>query len=162
MPAGTWTLITCAPARIAGTVSLTRSPTLATSYDNGNGAGGSSPYSTNPLGEAVTPGWMTQPWAFPSDMVTSGSVSSMLISNWKTFGVSGNANANVLGYGNYQSTFQYTVDGVVGNQVGAMIPVSVPEPSTMILASVGIAAAAGLDFRRRQRRKQAPALTHEV
>jgi hypothetical protein len=163
LPAGTWTLITCAPARIAGTVSLTRSPTLATSYDNGNGAGGTSPYATNPLGEAVTPGWMTQPWAFPSDMVTSGSVPSMLISNWKTFGVSGNANANVLGYGNYQSTFQYTVDGVVGNQVGAMIPVTaVPEPSTMILASVGIAAAAGLDFRRRQRRKQAPALTHEV
>ena len=44
-----------------------------------------------------------------------------------------------------------------------MIPVTaVPEPSTMILAGVGIAAAAGLDFRRRQRRKQAPALTHEV
>jgi len=46
--------------------------------------------------------------------------------------------------------------------VGAVIPVSVvPEPSTMILAGVGIAAAAGLDARRRQRRKQAPALTNE-
>jgi hypothetical protein len=32
----------------------------------------------------------------------------------------------------------------------------------MILAGVGIAAAAGLDARRRQRRKQAPALTNEV
>ena len=163
LPAGTWTLITCAPARIAGTVSLVRSPTLATTYDPGNGAAGSSPYSTNPLGEAVTPGWFTQPWAFPSDMVTSGSVASMSVANWKTFGVSGNANANVLGYGNYNCTFQYTVDGVTGNMVGAVIPVTaVPEPGTMILAGVGIAAAAGLDYRRRQRRKQAPALTHEV
>lgn len=165
LPAGTWTLITCAPARIAGTVSLVRVPTLATSYSPGNGAGGSSPYATNPLGEAVTPGWFTQPWAFPTDMVTSGSVSSMNVANWKVFGVSGNANAGVLGYTGYayQGLFQYTIDGVTGNQVGAVIPVTaVPEPGTMILAGVGIAAAAGLDVRRRQRRKQAAALTHTV
>jgi hypothetical protein len=164
LPAGTWTLITCAPARIAGTVSLVRVPTLATNYAPGYGAGsGSTPYSTNPLGEAVAAGWMAQPWAFPNSLVTSGSVSSMVVNNWKVFGVSGNANANLLGYGNYQSVFQYTIDGVVGNMVGALIPVSVvPEPGTMILAGVGIAAAAGLDARRRQRRKQAPALTHEV
>jgi hypothetical protein len=86
----------------------------------------------------------------------------MTVPNWRVFGVSGNANANLLGYGNYQSVFQYTIDGVVGNMVGAVIPVSVvPEPGTMILAGVGIAAAAGLDARRRQRRKQAPALTNE-
>jgi hypothetical protein len=162
LPAGTWTLITAAPARIAGTVSLVAVPTLATSYDPGNGAGGSSPYATNPLGQAVTPGWFTQPWAFPTTLVNSGSVSSMIVDNWKVFGVSGNANANILGYGNYRSVFQYTVDGVVGNMVGALIPVSVvPEPGTMILASVGVAAAAGLDFRRRQRRKQADAPTLE-
>jgi hypothetical protein len=164
LPAGTWTLITCAPARIAGTVSLVRVPTLATNYAPGYGAGsGSSPYSTNPLGEPIAAGWMAQPWAFPNSLVNSGSVSSMIVDNWKVFGVSGNANANLLGYGNYRSVFQYTIDGVVGNMVGAVIPVSVvPEPSTMILAGVGIAAAAGLDARRRQRRKQAPALTHEV
>lgn len=157
LPAGTWTLITCAPARIAGTVSLVRVPTLATDYEAGNGAGSAtSPYSTNPLGEPVTGGWMTQPWAFPAAMVNSGSVSSMVVSNWKVFGVTGNANANVLGYGSYQSVFQYTVDGVTGNQVGAVIPVTaVPEPSTMILAGVGLAAAGSLEHRRRQRRKMA-------
>lgn len=133
LPAGSWTLITCAPARIAGTVSLVRSPTLATSYDPGNGAAnGTSPYATSPDGLACVPGWFNQPWAFPLGMVNSGSVSSMVVNNWKTFGVSGNANANVLGYGNYQSTFQYTIDGVTGNQVGAVIPV-VPEPSTYAL-----------------------------
>jgi hypothetical protein len=140
LPAGTWTLITCAPARISGAVSLVRSPTLATSYADGYGAGGTSPYATNPLGEAVSPGWFTQPWAFPTTLVNSGSVSSMIVENWKVFGVSGNANANILGYGNYRSVFQYTIDGVVGNMVGAVIPV-VPEPSTYALlaaASIGI------------------------
>jgi hypothetical protein len=162
LPAGSWTLITAAPARIAGTVSLVAVPTLATNYDPGYGAGSASPYATNPIGQAVTPGWFTQPWAFPTTLVNSGSVSSMIVDNWKVFGVSGNANANILGYGNYRSVFQYTVDGVVGNMVGALIPVSVvPEPGTMILASVGVAAAAGLDFRRRQRRKQADAPTLE-
>jgi len=38
LPAGTWALITPHRARIAGTVSLVRSSTLATSYDPGNGA----------------------------------------------------------------------------------------------------------------------------
>jgi len=132
LPAGTWTLITCAPARIAGTVSLVRSPTLATNYADGYGAASASPYATNPLGQAVSPGWFTQPWAFPTTLVNSGSVSSMIVDNWKVFGVSGNANANVLGYGNYRSVFQYTIDGVVGNMVGAVIPV-VPEPSTYAL-----------------------------
>jgi hypothetical protein len=153
LPAGTWTLITCAPARIAGTVSLVRVPTLATAYEAGNGAGSATtPYSTNPLGEPVTGGWMTQPWAFPVDMVNSGSVPSMVVSNWKVFGVVGNANANVLGYGNYQSVFHYTVDGVVGNQVGAVIPVTaVPEPSTYAMVLAGLACGGYLRFRRRKR-----------
>lgn len=140
LPAGTWTLITCAPARIAGTVSLVRVPTLATSYDSGNGAAnGTSPYATDPSGVASVPGWFNQPWAFPLGMVNSGSVASMTNENWKTFGVTGNANANVLGYGNYKSTFQYTIDGVTGNMVGAVIPV-VPEPSTYaILGAASIA-----------------------
>lgn len=157
MPAGSWTTITVAPARVAGTVSLTGSPALTTSYDNGNGAAnGTSPYSTQPSGNPCTPGWMNQPWAFPADLVNSGSVSSMTVANWKVFGVSGNPNAGVLGYSGYayQGLFQYVIQGVVGNQVGAVIPVTaVPEPGTMILAGVGIASAAGLDYRRRQKKE---------
>lgn len=148
LPAGTWTLITCAPARIAGTVSLVKSPTLATLYDPGNGAAAPGPYATSPDGNPVVPGWFNQPWAFPLGMVNSGSVASMSVSNWKTFGVTGSPNANILGFGNYQSTFQYTVDGVTGNMVGAVIPV-VPEPSTYAMlgaASIVI----GAICRRRQ------------
>jgi autotransporter-associated beta strand protein len=132
VPAGTWTLITCAPARIAGTVSLTNSPTLTTTYDPGNGAANaSSTYTASPDGTPAVAGWFNQPWSFPyvgdaansgTGLVKSGSAASMSIQNFKTFGVSGNANANILGYGNYQATFQYTISGITGNQVGAMIP----------------------------------------
>ena len=140
LPAGTRTLISAFQARVAGTVSLTRNPTLTTTYDSGNGA------STN--------GWFNAPWSFPyagdaagttSGLVDSTALSAMTINNFKTFGVSGHANRNVLGYGDYQSTFQYNIDGVTGNQVGAVIPVTktqppappaVPEPSTLVLAGL--------------------------
>lgn len=165
LPAGTWTLLTVAPARIAGTVSLVRVPTLATTYDPGNGAGAASgAYTTNPVGDAITPGWFTQPWSFPEAMVSetytdqfnvvqtmfypNGNAPADLTANWKVFGVSGNANANVLGFGNYRSTFQYTVDGVTGNQVGAVIPYStVPEPAAFTTLALG---ALGFCMRRRR------------
>jgi hypothetical protein len=134
LPAGDWTFRFCNPARVAGTVSLTRSPTLAASYDVGNGAGGNFPYAKNPLGESVTAGWMTQPWSFPyagddagsSGLINSGSIAAGLIdaANWKVFGRSGNANADVLGYGNYCHVFSYTIDGITGGQVGAIVPTS--------------------------------------
>jgi hypothetical protein len=154
LPAGTWVLITAHPARIAGSVSLVRNPTLATTYDPGNGAGASTGiYTTNPLGGAITPGWFTQPWSFPTTLVTEtytdqssiqqrmfytdGNAPTDITANWKVFGVSGNANANLLGFGNYRSVFSYTVDGVVGTQVGAVIPYgvsAVPEPAGLTTA----------------------------
>ena len=139
LPAGTWTLVTPEPARLAGVVSLTASPTLTTSYDPGNGAS--------------TTGWFNQPWAFPANLVQSGSIPLMINDSWKVFGVSGNANANILGYGNYQGVFQYVVNGVTGNQVGAVVPVVVPEPSSLIL--IALAACGSFGVRWRKRRKSA-------
>ncbi|MEY3275600.1 MAG: hypothetical protein RL153_866 [Verrucomicrobiota bacterium] len=134
VPAGTWTLLTAHQARIAGSVSLVQIPTLASTYDAGNGAGSATtPYSTNPAGEAVVAGWFTQPWAFPADLVDSASRPNINMAYWKAFGVSGNANANILGYGNYAGVFQYVINGVVGNQVGPVIPFFIPDPTTTTL-----------------------------
>jgi hypothetical protein len=107
LPAGTWTLLTTSRTRMAGTVSLVRVPTLATTGDPAN------------IGSAT--GWFDKYWSF-GNVIHSDSIANIKMENWKTFGVSGNANANILGYGNYMCTFQYTVDGVVGNMVGAVIP----------------------------------------
>jgi len=107
LPAGQWTLKTIFPARIAGTVSLVQVPTLLTSGDSAN--------------IASTSGWLNNYWSFGT-LIHPDSVSGIISSNFKVFGVSGNLNANILGYGNYQHVFQYTVNGVTGNMVGALIP----------------------------------------
>jgi len=98
--------------------------------------------------------WFNEPWSFPLGLIDSGSLAVVGANtqNWKVFGVTGNANANILGYGNYVHVFQYTINGTQGNQVGAVIPVGVPEPSTIMLAGIGGAAAGSYDYRRRQKR----------
>ena len=113
-------------SRVGTTVGAPLSPSLATSGDPGN--------------IASTSGFWDGAWSFPLDLVNSGSVSSMVISNFKTIGQNSNANANILGYGLGFATFQYGINGATGTQVGAVIPV-VPEPSTYALlaaASIGI------------------------
>jgi autotransporter-associated beta strand protein len=133
LPAGNWVLTTSSPSRVHGTVSLVRSPTLSANYYPGNGAAnGGSPYATDPAGKPCVPGWFNQPWSFPyagdasgsPGLIASGSIASGVIdsANWKVFGKTGNANANILGYGNYRSTFQYSVDGLTGGGVGPVIP----------------------------------------
>jgi hypothetical protein len=115
-------------ARVGTTVGAPLSPSLATSGDPGN--------------IASTSGFWDGAWSFPLDLVNSGSVSSMVISNFKTIGQNSNANANILGYGLGFATFQYGISGATGTQVGAVIPV-VPEPSTYALlgaASLAIGA----------------------
>jgi hypothetical protein len=134
-------------SRVGVTIGAPLSASLATAGDPGN--------------IASTTSYWNGGWSFPLDLVNSGSVASMALSSFKTIGQNSQANANVLGYGLGACTFQYGINGVTGTQVGAVIPtIAVPEPGTMILAGVGIAAAAG--YRSRQRRKQATALTREV
>ena len=139
-------------SRVGLTIGKPLSASLSNTGDPGN------------IASTGTAGFWNGTWSFPLDLVNSSDVSSMVISNFKTIGQNSQANANILGYGLGFCTFQYGINGVTGTQVGAVVPTitAVPEPGTMILAGVGIAAAAGLDARRRQRRKQATALTHEV
>jgi autotransporter-associated beta strand protein len=79
-----------------------------------------------------TGGYWNQPWAFPSDLISSASSATMTMSDWRTYDLASNANANILGYGSQQAVFQYGINGVVGNQMGAVIPVSgSPDPTTL-------------------------------
>lgn len=150
LPAGAWSYIESTRARISGAVSPANLPVLATSYEPGNGAGsGSVPYATDPAGRACVPGWFNQPWAFPADMIASGSVAIMSVANWRAIGGTPSPTANALGYGAYRSVFQYTISGVTGTQVGAVIPV--PEPSTIASSMAGLAIGCWQLVRRRIR-----------
>ena len=104
-------------ARVGTTIGAPLSPSLATSGDVGNIA------SDN--------GWWNKPWSFPLDLVKSDSVSSIVISNFKTIGQNTHPNANILGYGNGFATFQYGINGVSGTQVGPVIPYTTAPASSL-------------------------------
>jgi len=129
---------TTVAARVGMYVGAPLAPSLATSGDPGN--------------IASTTGFWNGAWSFPLDLVASGSVGSMVISNFKTIGQNSNANANILGYGIGFATFQYGINGATGTQVGAVIPVAVPEPSTCAMALAGLACGGYSMFRRRRAR----------
>lgn len=139
---------TTVPARVSATIGAPLGPTLNTG--------------TNP-NSASSNGFWNLGWAFPADLVQSGSVATMALSftgsgqnYFRTIGQGANANATLLGFGSQQGVFQYSANGITGNQVGAVIPVqSVPEPSTIALAGVGLAAAVGYRWRWRNRRHPA-------
>jgi len=148
LPAGAWAFMECSRSRVAGIVSLSGEPSLASAFTPGNGASGTSTYATDPAGRPCIPGWFNQPWSFPLDMIDSGSVASMQTRNWTTFGITGTVNGNVLGYGILRSVFSYSINGLSVVQFGAVIPV--PEPSTTGSLAVGIAVGLGHVLRQRR------------
>jgi len=123
-------------ARVGVTIGSPLGPSLATTGDAGN--------------IASTTGFFNQPWAFPLALVASGSTATMVLNNFKTIGQAANANSNILGYGSQQAVFQYSANGIVGNQVGAVIPVTVPEPSTIGVGAVAIVVGGIVQHRRRR------------
>ena len=128
-------------ARVGTFVGPPLSPSFATSGDEGNIA------SDN--------GFWNEPWSFPLDLVKPDSLSSMVISNFKTIGQNSNANANILGYGLGFATFQYGINGVTGTQVGAVIPhisTVIPEPANFGLVLAGVCAVYLATKRRRANR----------
>jgi autotransporter-associated beta strand protein len=98
------------PARVGLTIGPPLSPSLTSTGDASN------------IASTDSHGYWDKAWAFPADMVTSGSVASMVMGNFKTIGQNSNANANILGYGLGFSTFQYSINGATGTQVGPFIP----------------------------------------
>lgn len=147
LPVGTWALINSSAARIGGAVSLTTSPTLSTTYDAGNGASST--------------GWFNQPWSFPyagdaagaGGLINASALSSMTIGNFKVFGITTHLNKNILGYGDFQGMFQYAINGVIGSQLGPVIPVTfttpptaVPEPSSLMLAGLAALGLCGIGY----------------
>jgi hypothetical protein len=97
-------------ARVGITIGAPLSASLTPTGDSGN------------IASTGTSGFWNMGWNFPSDLVSSAWLSSMNFTNFKTIGQNNNANANILGYGKGVSTFQYGISGVIGTQVGAVIP----------------------------------------
>lgn len=142
LPAGTWSAVTTFPARLSANVSLTNSPTLATSGGN----------------IASTTGWFNQPWSFgaiaPSVTTEAQMYSSTAGQGFRSL----TAGGNLLGYGSGIGMFLYVQSPSAGNQYGAVVPVqAVPEPSTLVLAGVAIAAVGFGQARRRRKLKAAAA-----
>ena len=117
LPAGAWSLVTTFPARLAGAITLTNSPTLATSGGN----------------SASTNGWFDKPWSFgaviaPNTLTLQAAQHNFIAITSKD-----------IGYGAGRGLFQYTVFGTVGSQFGKMIVVASPDPATQNNAVIGMA-----------------------
>lgn len=98
------------------------------------------------------------PRDYPPDLIEPDSIPSpatMFTGSgnnfFRTIGQGANPNATILGFGSQQSVFQYAVNGVAGNQQGAVIPV-VPELSAhSILCALPLVSGAITQWQRRAR-----------
>lgn len=102
LPAGGWSLVTTFPARLAGAITLTNTPTLATSGAN----------------SASTNGWFNKPWSFGSVIDPQ----SLTVAEARRNFVSITTTDAGLGPG--RGLFHYTVHGSVGNKYGPVIVVA--------------------------------------
>jgi DNA-binding beta-propeller fold protein YncE len=141
-PDGSWALITTHPVRLAGAISLTNNPSLATSGSN----------------IASTNGWFNLPWSFGSIAPTLTTES--IYSSTPGQGFRAAPVVNLLGYGNGIGMFTWSEADGGGTQYGAVIPFPVPEPSTYAMALAGLACG-GYAIRWRRRRR-CPHLLHAL
>jgi hypothetical protein len=100
LPAGPWALVTTFPARLAGAVSLSKTPTLATS----------GPYS------ASNEGWLDRPWSFGSVVAPQSLTPTEARRNF----VAVNTTTDV-GLGQGRGLFQYVVNGMTGGSYGPVV-----------------------------------------
>jgi len=102
LPAGTWSLVTTFPARLAGAITLTNTPTLATSGAN----------------SASTNGWFNKPWSFGSVVDPQALTVAEAQRNFVSI------TTTDAGLGPGRGLFHYTVHGSVGNKYGPVIVVA--------------------------------------
>jgi hypothetical protein len=120
---------------------------------------------TNP-NSASSDGTWNVAWGFPTNLIRSGSVATMALcftgtghNYFRTITEGGNLNANVLGFGKQQGVFSYTIYGVSGTQVGAVVPV--PEPSMVASTLAGLVFGSFSAWRRRRAGCHAAAPIHD-
>lgn len=143
-PAGTWTFPpTTVPANLGGAFYALTSGTSSTNASSG------STYFDVPWSFGLVAPTPTGGGSWTQSLVYSSTAGQGFRS--ATTGLTTGFTANWLGYGNGVGLFDYTVNGVSGKGLGAVIPVTaVPEPSTLMLAGLA-AAAIGFTSRRRTR-----------
>ena len=120
-------------ARFGGSIGSPLGPSLATTGNANN--------------IASTDGFLNLPWSFGKVVNIDSLIANnqaLADSNFKVVGQASNANANLLGYGapwgtngNIRGVFQYSANGIVGNQVGPVIVYSsVPTCTAPTLSSI--------------------------
>ncbi|MEI6239398.1 MAG: PEP-CTERM sorting domain-containing protein [Planctomycetia bacterium] len=151
VPAGTWPFApTTDKAQLGGAFYTLTSGTSSTNASSGTG------YFDVPWSFGIVAPTATGGATWTNALVDSSTSGEGFRSS--TGGLTSGFTGNYLGYGNGVGLFDYTVNGVSGKGLGAVIPVqAVPEPSTLILAGLGVALAGVARTRRRSRHAAAAA-----